>query len=104
MICNYCPAEFGDIVIEIYQIFRLLARLHIVEMNVLVTPLEVVNDSLICQLLLYYEDVLEELYDPLLDIKMIEFRNHSLLIFQVLFIRINQSISLINHTSNIIED
>lgn len=73
-------------------------------MNVLVAPLEVVNDSLICQLLLDDEDVLEEVDDPLLDVKVVELSNHCLLILQISLILVNQCIPLINDVSDVVKD
>lgn len=78
--------------------------MHIVEVDVLVTPLEVVDDSLVGQLLLQYEDVLEEIQDALLDIKVVEFSYHSLLILQIFLVLVNQGVSLIYHTSDVVED
>ena len=54
---------------------------HIVEMDVLITPLEIVNYSLVRQFFLYYEDVLKEVDDPLFYVKMIEFSYHCFLVF-----------------------
>jgi hypothetical protein len=55
-------------------------RGNIVEVNILIAPLKVMNNPLICQLFFDYENVLEEVDDPLLDVKVIEFGDHSLLI------------------------
>lgn len=60
VIGHYSSTEFRDVALEINQVLRLLARVHIVEVNVFVSPLEVVNDTFICQLLLQNEDILEE--------------------------------------------
>ena len=54
---------------------------HIVEMDVLITPLEIVNYSLVRQFFLYYKDVLKEVDDPLFYVKMIEFSYHCFLVF-----------------------
>ena len=103
MICDNCAAELRDIALEIYQIFRLLPCVNIIEVNVFVAPLKVVNYTLVSQFLLQNENVLEEVQDSLLNVEVIEFSNHSLLVFQISLVLINQSISLINHTSNVIE-
>jgi hypothetical protein len=58
----------------------LFARVNIIEVNVLITPLKVVNDPLVSELLLENENVLEELEDTLFDIKVIEFCNHGFLV------------------------
>jgi len=65
--------------------------------DVLVTPLEVMDDALISELLLNNEDVLEEVNDSLFDVKMVEFSNHSLLVLKVLLVGIDQGVPLINH-------
>lgn len=80
MVSHYCAAELGDVALEVNEVLRLLSSVNIVEVDVLVTPLEVVDDSLVGQLLLQNEDVLEEIQDALLDIKVVEFCNHGLLI------------------------
>jgi len=54
--------------------------MYIVEMNIFVSPLEVMNDSFISEFLLDNEDILEKIDDPLLYIEMIEFGYHRLLI------------------------
>lgn len=80
MVSHYCAAELGDVALEVNEVLRLLSSVNIVEVDVLVAPLEVVDDSLVGQLLLQNEDVLEEIQDALLDIKVVEFCNHGLLI------------------------
>jgi hypothetical protein len=80
VVSHYCAAELGDVALEVNEVLRLLSSVNIVEVDVLVTPLEVVDDSLVGQLLLQNEDVLEEIKDALLDIKVVEFCNHGLLI------------------------
>tara|TARA_B110001450_G_scaffold104240_1_gene98722 strand:- start:602 stop:754 length:153 start_codon:yes stop_codon:yes gene_type:complete len=49
-------------------------------MDVFVAPFEVVNYSLVRQLLFHYKNVLEEVNNSLFNIKMIELSNHSFLI------------------------
>lgn len=61
MICDNGSTEFRDVVREVNQVFRLFSGMNIIEMNVFVTPLEVMNDSFICEFLLKDEDILEEI-------------------------------------------
>ena len=68
MVTHDGPAELWNIVFEINKVLGLLVGCHIVEMNVLVAPFEVVDDALICQLLLDNENVLEEVDDALGDL------------------------------------
>ena len=72
-------------------------------MDVLVSPLKVMDDSLVCELLFYDKNVLEKVNDPLFDVKMIKFCYHSLLVLQVLFICVDQGIPFVNHTSNVVK-
>ena len=101
MIPNNGTAELWNIVLEINQILALLVRNHIVKMNIFVTPFEVVDDAFVSQLLLDDKDILEEIIDALIDVKMIELCNHGLLIFQVTFIGVNECITLVNDASEI---
>jgi hypothetical protein len=64
-------------------------RLNIIEMNVLITPLEVMNNSLISQFFLNYENVLKEIDYSLFDIEMVKLGNHSLLVLQIPFVLVN---------------
>ena len=73
-------------------------------MNVLVPPLEVMDDALISQFLLDDKNVLEKINDSFFDIEMVELGDHGLLIFQVSLILINERISLVNDISNIVEN
>jgi hypothetical protein len=72
--------------------------------DVLVSPLEIVNNPLICQFFLQDKYVLEKVKDSLFNIKMIKLGYHCFLIFKVPLILINQSISFINYTSNVVKD
>ena len=81
MITNNGTTELWNVVLEINQILALLVRNHIVKMNIFVTPFEVVDDAFVSQLLLDDKDILEEIIDALIDVKMIELCNHGLLIF-----------------------
>ena len=78
--------------------------MHIVEVDVFVAPLEVMDDPLVGQLLLKNKDVLEEIQDALLDIKVVEFCYHGLLILQIFLILVDQGVSLIDYTSDVVED
>jgi hypothetical protein len=57
--------------------------MNIIEVNVLVSPLKVMNNSFIREFFLEDENVLKEFQDPLLYIEVIEFSDHSLLIFKI---------------------
>jgi len=104
MVTHDGPAELGNIVFEINKVLGLLVGCHIVEMNVLVAPFEVVDDALICQLLLDDENVLEEVDDPLLDVEVVELRDHCLLVLQISLILVDERISLIDDVSDVVED
>ena len=104
MITDYSSAKFRDVILKVNQKLGLFVSDYIIEMNVLVTPLKVMNDTFISQLFLNNEDVLEEINNSLFDIEMVEFGNHCLLVLQVSLICINESISLVNHISNIIKN
>ena len=84
-----CATELRNVIFEIDQILALLVRNDIVEVDVLVAPFEVVDNALVRELFLYNEDVLEEVYDSLVYIKMVEFRNHCLLILEISFILVD---------------
>ena len=72
-------------------------------MNIIGAPLEVMDDALVRQFLLDDKNVLEKVNDSFFDIEMVELGDHSLLIFQVSLILINERISLVNDISNIVE-
>lgn len=76
---------------------------NIIKMYIFVAPFKVMNYSLIRQLFFNNKNVLEEINNSLLDIKMVKFCNHSLLIFQISLILINKCISLIYNISYIVE-
>jgi len=104
MVTHDGPAELGNIVFEINKVLGLLVGCHIVEMNILVAPFKVVDDALICQLLLDDENVLEEVDDPLLDVEVVELRDHCLLVLQISLILVDERISLIDDVSDVVED
>ena len=56
---------------------------YIVEMYVLVTPLEVVDNPLVSQLLFNNEYVLEKIDYSLLDVEMVKLSNHGFLVFLI---------------------
>ena len=103
MVAYDSSAELRNIIFEIYKIFWLLMCRNIIEVNIFITPFKIMNDPFICQFLLDNEYILEELNNSFFDIKMIELGNHSLLIFQIPFISINQCISFINDVSDVIK-
>jgi len=50
-------------------------------MNVLVAPLEIMDDAFVCEFFLDDENVLKELSDSLINVKVVEFCDHGLLVF-----------------------
>jgi len=96
VICDDCSTEFGNVLVEINKEFRLFAIDDIVEVNVLVAPFEIVNDSSVCQLLLHDEKVLKEFDNVLFDVNMRIFRNHCCFLRpKILLIFLNQNLSII---------
>jgi len=104
MVTDNGSAEFGNVVFEVHQILALFMCCHIIKMNVLVSPFEVVDDSFVRQLLFYDEDALKEIDDTLFDVEMVKFSYHSLLILEVAFVLVNQGVSFVNDISDVIED
>lgn len=76
----------------------------IIKVYVLIAPLKVMDDSLISELLLHNENVLEEVDNSLLDIKMVEFCDHGFLILQISLVYINQGIPFIYDITNIVKN
>lgn len=103
MVCDHCSAELGNTVHKVNQVLALLMSRYVIKMDVLVAPLEVVDHSLISQLLLQNEDVLEEIHDSLLHVEVIKLSYHSLLVFQVLLVLVDQSIALVYLVPNVVE-
>ena len=103
MVADNCSAKLWNVIFEVDEVLALFMCRHIIEMNILVTPLEVMDDALISQLFLDNENILEEVDYPLLNIKMIELSNHRLLIFQIALVLINQGISFVNDVSNVVK-
>ena len=103
VVADDCPTELGNVVFKVDEVLALFVRDDVVEVNVLVSPFKVMDDPLVGQLLLDDEDVLEEVDDALIDIKMVELSNHRLLVLQVAFVGVYKRISLINDTSNVVK-
>lgn len=104
MVCDHCAAKLGDVTLEVNQIFGLLSCVHVVEVDIFVTPLKIMNDSFIGELLLEDKDILEEVQNALFDIKVIELSDHSLLILKIPLVLVNQSISLVNDAADVVKD
>ena len=103
MICNHCATEFGNVTLKVNQIFGLLSCMNIIEMNVLVSPLKVMNNPFVSEFFLEDENVLKEFQNSFLYIKVIKFSDHSLLVFKISLILVDQSIPLVNNTANVVE-
>ena len=103
MVRHDCTTELRNVVFEINQVFALFVRYNIVEMNILVSPLEVMDDTLVREFFLDDKDVLKEVYDSLINVKVIELSDHCLLILEISLVLVDQSISLVNHASNVIK-
>lgn len=103
MITDNSSTKLRDIVLEVNEVLGLLMCHDIIKVYILIAPFEVVNNALVRQLLLDDEDVLEEFDDSLLYVKMIKLCNHGLLIFEVLFVLVNEGISFIDDVPNIIK-
>ena len=104
MVAHDSPAELWDIVLEVNQVFGLLVGCYIVEMDIFVAPLEIVDDPFVGELLFDYKDILEKVDDSFFDVKMVEFRNHRLLVFEVPLILVDQCISFIYNISYVVKD
>ena len=61
------------------------------------------DDTLVSQLFLYDENVLEEIDDSLIDIEMVELSYHSFLVLQVSLICVNQCVSFVDHASDVVK-
>lgn len=80
MVTDDCSAELGNIIFKVNEILRLFVSCDIVEMNIFVAPFEVMDYPFIRQLFLDDENILKEVYNPLLDIKVIKLCDHGLLV------------------------
>jgi hypothetical protein len=77
--------------------------MNIIEVNVLVSPLKVMNNPFVSEFFLEDENVLKEFQNSFLYIKVIKFSDHSLLVFKISLILVDQSIPLVNNTANVVE-
>ena len=103
MISHNSPTKLWNIAFEINKVLALFESNNIIKMNIFISPFKIVNNSFISQFFLYNEYILEKLNNSLTNIQMIKLSNHGFLILQILFICVNQSISLINYRSDIIK-
>jgi hypothetical protein len=104
VVTHHSPAELGDVVLEVNKVLRLLVSGHIVKMDVLVAPLEVMYYSFVSQLLFHDENILEEINDPFFDVEMVKLSDHRFLIFQIPLVLVDQRISFINYVPDIVKD
>jgi hypothetical protein len=81
VVAHHRPAELGDVVIKVNQVFGLLVGLNIIKMNILVSPLEVMDYSLVREFLFYYENILEKFDNSFFDVEMVKLSDHGLLVF-----------------------
>ena len=77
--------------------------MNIIEVNVLVSPLKVMNNPFVSEFFLEDENVLKEFQNSFLYIKVIKFSDHSLLVFKISLILVDQSIPLVNNTANVVK-
>ena len=89
VVTDNCPTEFRNVVFKIDKILALLVRDDIVEVDVLVAPFEVVDNALVGQLFLHDENILEEINYSFVYVKVVELRNHRLLILEVSLILVD---------------
>lgn len=73
-------------------------------MDIFVAPFKVVDDPFVSKLLLDDEDILEEVNDPLFNVEVVELSDHRLLVLQILLIRVNQRISIVYYSSDVVEN
>ena len=104
MVADYCSTELGDVVLEVDEVLALLVRDDVVEVNILVAPLEVVDDALVSEFLLHNEEVLEKLDNSLVDIEVVKLSDHRFLVLQVLLVCVDQRIPLIDDASDVVEN
>jgi hypothetical protein len=97
VVTNNCAAKLGDVVLEVNQVLALFVGQHVVKVNVLVSPFKVVDNTFVCQLLLHNEERLEELSHSFVDVEVVKFRNHRLLVLQVFFEDIHECVSLVDN-------
>ena len=68
-------------------------------MDIFVSPLKVVDYPFVSKLLFNNKEILEKLYNPLVNIEVVKLSNHCFLVFEVALISVNQSISFIDDAS-----
>lgn len=104
VIRDHRAAELGNVVLKVNQVLALLVADHVIEMDVLVPPLEVVDDSLVGELLLDDEEILKEVDDSFIDIEVIKLGNHRLLVLKIFLKLVNESVAFIDHASDVVKD
>ena len=104
MITNHRPTKFRNVIFKINKILALLVCRHIIKVYVLVAPLKIMDYSFVCQFFLHDKDVLKEVNDSFFYVEMVEFGYHGFLVFEISFVLVNESITFINHISNIIKN
>lgn len=104
MVRDHCATELGDVVLEVHEVLALLVTDHVVEMDVLVTPLEVVDDSFVSKFLFDDEQILEEVDNSFIDVEVVKLGNHSLLVLEVLLKLVNKCVALVNHAANVVKN
>ena len=81
----------------------MLVRDYIVEVNVLVTPFKVVDNTFISQLLLHDKEVLEEVHYALVDVKVVKLSYHCFLVLEVLLVGVDEGVPLVYDRPDIVE-
>lgn len=104
VVTYHSSAELGNVVFKVNQVLTLLVGDHIVKVDVFVSPLEVMDNSFISQFFLYDEQILEEINNSFVDVEVVKLSYHCLLIFKVFFICVDQAISLVNDTANVVKN
>jgi len=72
-------------------------------MDIFVAPLEVVDNPFVSEFLLHNEQILEKISDSLVNVKVIELGDHSLLVFQILFVLVDQCVPFVNDGADVVE-
>ena len=62
------------------------------------------DNAFISKFLFYNEKILKEIDYSFVDVKVVKLGYHCLLVFQVFFVSVNQTISLINYTANVVKN
>ena len=103
MVTDNRATELWNVVLEVDKILALLVGDDIIEVDVFVTPFEVVDYALVRQLFLHDENVLEKVNYSLVYVEVIELGDHGFLVFQVALVVVDQGIALVNHTSDVVK-